>query len=51
MKNQLTNLPKANLTLSRIEDMLKDQEIGEWEYIDLLKRYIARREKAMKEGN
>ena len=34
-----------------IENMLKDGEIGEWEYIDLLKRYIARREKSMKEGN
>ena len=51
MNNQLTTAPKAILSLSCIENMLKDGEIGEWEYIDLLKRYIARREKSMKEGN
>jgi len=42
---------KANqLSLARIETMFQDGIVSEFEYLDLLKKYIARRERAMKEG-
>ena len=42
---------KSNqLTLARIETMFQDGLVSEFEYLDLLRKYIACRERAMKEG-
>lgn len=39
---------KQHMSLSQIEALFQDGIVSEFEFLDLLKRYIARREKAKK---